>query len=90
MAEPCYGDPRYLVLHFCQGKLFATKVCHSWRGVQMSKRNFEKLLDGGPNGPRALVRVLPLDAILAMKGIEQAGDLSAEDAKILAEMGITA
>lgn len=88
MAEPCYGDPQFLVLHFLDGRLFSTKVAKNWRGAQMSKRNFERLTSRYRD--RAMVKILPLQAILEMKGLEaEETRLSDGDVAILKMMGIT-
>jgi hypothetical protein len=88
MAEPCYGDPQFLVLHFLDGKLWSTKVAKNWRGAQMSKRNFERLVSH--YGDRVMVKILPLRAILEMRGLEaEESRLSDGDLASLKLMGIT-
>ena len=104
MAEGCY-NAKYLVLHFIDGKLVGTKVSRSWRGAQMSKRNHERPYDyktlrkvfGYTDAQIAALvlhhdaatRILPIDAILAMKGLEKPDtNLNAEDAALLRRMGI--
>ena len=89
MAEVCYGNPQFLVLHFLDGRLWSTKVAKNWRGAQMSKRNFERLLVSH-YGDRVKVKILPLQAILEMKGLEaEESRLSEGDMAILKMMGIT-
>ena len=88
MADVVWGDAKYLVLHFSQGKLESTKVCATWRGAQMSKRNHLCLHKYGEYS--ATTRIIPIDAILAIKGLEKPDtELSVEDVKILQEMGIS-
>jgi hypothetical protein len=85
MAESCC-NAKYLVLHFLNGQLISTKVTRSWRGAQMSKRNHECCF-----GTRydAATRILPIEAILSMQGLEKPDTaLSANDAALLRRMGI--
>ena len=87
MAEPCRNG-KYLVLHFRNGELTSTKITRTWRGAMMSKWNHER---GYGFGPRAdsLTRILPIDAILQMAGLEKPDtDLSEEDFILLRRMGI--
>jgi hypothetical protein len=89
MAEPC-RNAKYLVLHFLNGVLTSTKVTYSWRGALMSKSNHERMYKLYP-GERwdAATRILPIEAILAMQGLEKLDtDLSTADAVLLRRMGI--
>jgi hypothetical protein len=87
MAEYC-RNARFLVLHFVNGKLRSTKVTHSWRGAMLSKRNHEKGWEAAC-GYDLATRILPIEAILAIRGLERPDtDLSADDAALLRRMGI--
>lgn len=86
MAELCY-NAKYLVLHFMNGRLNSTKVCHSWRGALMSKRNHEwpynhkrlkevfhytdAQIAALVRSYDAATRILPIEAILALTGLEK-------------------
>ena len=104
MSEACY-NPKYLVLHFMNGQLCSTKVTHSWRGAVMSKQNHERPFNaktlkevfGYTDQQIALhraqynaaSRILPIDAILALKGLEKPDtELSETDLALLRRMGI--
>jgi hypothetical protein len=92
MAEPCH-NARYLVLHFLNGRLTATKVTRSWRGALMSKRNHERDYNALPQPLRECwdraTRILPIEAILALQGLEKPdNNLSEADIELLKRMGI--
>jgi hypothetical protein len=89
MAEYC-RNARYLVLHFVEGQLVSTKVARSWRGAMMSKRNHEHGWET-KYGYDLATRILPIDQILAMQGLEKPDtNLNADDAELLRRMGIDA
>jgi hypothetical protein len=89
MAESCY-NAKYLVLHFVSGKLESTKVCYSWRGAQMSKRNHERMFKMYPHSRYdACTRIVPIEAVLAIPGMERVDTkLNPDDADLLRKMGI--
>jgi hypothetical protein len=92
--EACRSHAKYLVLHFLNGRLTSSKITHSWRGALMSKRNHQRhCYDGLPRHLRerldAATRILPMEAIYALRGLEKPDtDLSADDLAILKSMGI--
>jgi hypothetical protein len=64
----------------------STKVSRSWRGAQMSKRNHDRFLAGRWD---TATRILPIEAILALEGIERPeSELNDTDLKLLKRMGI--
>jgi hypothetical protein len=89
MSEACY-NAKYLVLHFLNGELTSTKVVYSWRGAQMSKQNHEREYKLFPSDQYdAATRILPVQAILKLQGLEQPDtSLTASDADLLRRMGI--
>jgi hypothetical protein len=104
MAEACY-NAKYLVLHFLRGQLESTKITHSWRGALASKRNHERYCDPAimrrvfkyteaqiavlQERNDATSRILPIEAILALKGLERPDtELSEADMAVLKSMGI--
>jgi hypothetical protein len=104
MAEPC-NHAKYLVLHFHNGLLCGTKITRTWRGALMSKRNHERpynrkilkevfhyndaQIDLMQKAYSACTRILPIEAVLALQGLEKPDtDLSAEDMALLNRMGI--
>ena len=96
MSEPVYGEPRYLVLHFLRGQLDSTKISHSWRGAMMSKQNherpfreMEKEFHIPVEHYSATTRIIPMESVLAIKGVEGPdAQLTEGDLDYLKEMGI--
>jgi hypothetical protein len=85
-SELC-PNAKYLVLHFLAGRLISTKVSRSWRGAQMSKRNHDRFLGGRFD---AHTRILPIETILALEGLERPDtDLNEKDMALLTRMGIS-
>jgi hypothetical protein len=76
-----------------QGKLGSAKVCSTWRGALMSKRNHLRQFEKYPDMMKKYdpyVKIISMDAILAQRGIEYPGsEFSAEDLEFMKKIGLS-